>query len=54
MRRLAVEAQRFELAMRVDEQRAARRFVGAARFDSDQAVLDDVHAADAVARPRFR
>jgi len=48
MRGLAIEAQRFQLAMRGNEQRAAGSFVGAARFDADQAIFHQVNAADAV------
>src|SRR5450759_207408 len=45
---VAVERERLEGAERHDEERAARRLVDAARLDSDQPVLDDVHATDAV------
>ena len=53
VRRLAVEAQRFEFAMRGDQQRAARRFVRAARFHPDQAIFDQVDASHAVRRRDF-
>ena len=48
MQRLAIEAQRFELAMRGDEQSAAGCFVRAARFHADETIFDNVHAADAI------
>ena len=48
MQRFAVKAQRFELAMCGDEQRATGSFIRAARFHAHEAVFDDVHAADAV------
>ena len=53
MRGLAVEAQRFEFAMRGDQQCAARSFVRAARFDSDQPIFDEVHASHAIRRGDF-
>ena len=39
--------------MRGDEQRAARSFIRAARFDADEAIFDDVHAADAIGGGNF-
>ena len=48
MRGVAVERDRLERLQRRHEQRAARRLVHAARLHADQAVLDDVDAADAV------
>ena len=48
MRGFAVERERFELAMRGDEQSSAGSFIRAAGFDADQAIFDDVHAADAI------
>ena len=53
MRRLAIEAQRFEFAVRGDQQRAAGRFVRAARLDAHQAIFDQLHAAHAVRRRDF-
>ena len=50
MRRLAIEAQRFEFAMRGDQQSAAGRFVRAARLDSHQPVFDEIDASDAMCR----
>ena len=46
--RAAVEHELLELAVRRVEQRAARRLVHAARLHSDQPVLDEVDASDAV------
>ena len=40
VQQVAVEAQRFEFAMRGREQRAARSFIAAARLDADKAILD--------------
>src|SRR5207253_1362655 len=51
VRALAVEGERFERFERGDEHRAARRLVHAARLDADQAILDQVDAADAVPPP---
>ena len=44
----AVERQRFELAMRRHDDRAARCLIAAARFHPDEAVLDQIDTADAV------
>src|SRR5262245_9233609 len=49
MRRLAVEAERFEFAQGREQQRPARSLIDAARFHSDQTVFDQVNAATAVA-----
>ncbi len=53
MRGLAIHGKRFEFAMRGDEQSAAGSFVGAARLHADEAIFDDVGAADAVLRGDF-
>ena len=45
---LAVERQAFDVDVRVAQDREAGGLVAAARFDADEAVLDDVDAADAV------
>ena len=45
---LAVHAQRLQVQVGRVEDRAGRRFVDAARLEADEAVLDDVDAADAV------
>src|SRR5229473_6953079 len=50
MRGLAIHGKRFEFAMRGDQQRAAGSFVRAARLHADQAIFDDVGAADTVLR----
>ena len=50
MRGFAVHGETFEFAMRGDEQCAAGSFVCAARFHADQAVFDEVGAANAVSR----
>ena len=52
--RVAVERQRLQGAERLDEQGPARRLVDAARLHADEAVLDDVDAADSVACRRSR
>src|SRR6266545_4703177 len=46
--RAPVEDELLQLAVRGEQQRAARRLVDAARFHPHEAVLDDVGAADAV------
>src|SRR6266849_2257949 len=48
MRGLAVHGEALEFLMRFDEQGSTGGFVGAARFHSDQAIFDEVGAADAV------
>ena len=45
---LALEAERFEVAMGVEEHDGGRALVGLAGLDADEAVLDHVDAADAV------
>ena len=45
----AVEHQAFEVEVRGPQTREPGRFVAAARFEADEAVFDDVDAADAVA-----
>ena len=46
--RATIEHELLELAERRVEQRAARRLVDAARLHADQAIFDDVDAADTV------
>ena len=53
VRQVAVEAQRFQLAMRGEQQRSAGRLIAAARLDADEAVLHQVDAANGVARADF-
>ena len=53
MHHLAVHGQCFHLPMRKMQNRAAGRLVNAAAFHSDKAVLDNVHAADAVFPAEF-
>src|SRR5712664_1895627 len=53
MRGLAVDRQALEFLMRFDEQGSARSFVCASRFHSNEAILDEVGAADAVLRGEF-
>ena len=48
MRRTAIERDRFDAAMRGEQDGAARRLVHAARLHADEAVLDQVEPADAV------
>src|SRR3546814_8170416 len=48
MRRAAVERDAFDAAMRARIDFAARRFIHAARLHADEAVLDEVEAADAM------
>ena len=48
MRGLAVERQRLDGAVGDGEDGAARRFIDAARLHADEAVLDEVEAADAI------
>ena len=43
-----VEADGFEFAVRLNQQRAARRFIGAARFHANQPILHQIDASDAV------
>src|SRR6266852_8759361 len=45
VRGFAIDGERFEFAVRGDQQRAAGSFVGAARFHTDQAILYDVGSA---------
>ena len=52
MRHVLGERQRFQLAVRGHDQRAAGSLIAAARFHADEAVLDQVDAADAVLRCR--
>ena len=49
----AVHGQRFHLAMREMQDRAARRFVNAAAFHSNESILDDVDPADPVFAAEF-
>ena len=53
VRQLAIETERFQFAMRRQQQRAAGRLVAAARLDADEAVLDQVDAADSITRTDF-
>ena len=53
MRGLAVDCQALEFLMRFDEQGSARSFVCASRFHSNEAIFDEVGAADAVLRGDF-
>jgi len=53
MRGLAIDGEPLEFLMRFDEEGSAGGFVGAARFHSDQAIFDEVGAADAVFRGDF-
>src|SRR6266404_1389553 len=53
MRGLAVDCQALEFLMRFDEQRSAGSFVRAAGFHSDEAIFDEVGAADAMSRCNF-
>src|SRR3546814_10298671 len=46
MRRAAIEGDALDAAMRAGIDFAARRFVHAARLQADEAVLDEVEAAD--------
>ena len=48
VQRGAVERERFEFAHSRHQDSAARRFVAAARFHADKAILDKVNAADAM------
>src|SRR5690606_3322541 len=48
MRRTTVKRKRFHRTMRCKQDRAARRFVDAARLHADEAVFDQVKPADAV------
>ena len=48
MGRLAVERERFDGAMRSEQDGAARRFIDAARLHADEAVLDEIETADAI------
>ena len=48
MRRLAVERDRLDGAMRGEQDGAARRLVDAARLHADETVLDEIEPADAV------
>src|SRR3546814_6098153 len=48
MRLFAIEAQRFDRAMRLEQDGAARRFIAAPALHADVAVLDNVETADAV------
>jgi len=53
MRGLAIDGEPLEFLMRFDEEGSAGSFVGAARFHSDEAIFDEVGAADAVFRGDF-
>src|SRR6266403_3679995 len=53
MRGFAVDRQALEFLVRFDEQRSAGSFVRAAGFHSDEAIFDEVGAADAVLRGDF-
>ncbi len=53
VRDFAVEGKRFELAMGRDDERSAGRLVASARLDADEAVFDEIDAADGVARADF-
>src|SRR3546814_19015074 len=48
MRRAAIEGDALDAAMRAGIDFAARRFVHAARLHADEAVLDEVAAADSM------
>src|SRR6185437_13188033 len=48
MRRAAIERDALDAAMRCLKDRAAWRFVNAARLHADEAVLDEIEPADAV------
>ena len=48
MRGAAVERDRFDGAMRGEQDRPARRLVHAARLHADEAVLDEIEPADAI------
>src|SRR6266571_4302545 len=48
MRGFAVNGKALEFLMRFHEERSAGSFVGAARFHADEAVFDEVGAADAM------
>src|SRR5579859_2478450 len=50
---LAVDGQSLEFAVRGDEQRAAGRFVRAARLHADEAIFHNVGATDSVLRGDF-
>ena len=53
MRGFAIDGEALEFLMRLDQQRAAGSFVGAARLHADQTIFDEIGAADAVARGDF-
>ena len=53
VRRTAIERELFDAAMREVIDRAARRFVHAARFHADEAVLDQVEPANTVLAPEL-
>src|SRR5215813_401370 len=53
VRGFPVDGEAFEFAMRGDEQRAAGSFVSATGFHSDEAIFDEVGAADAVTGSDF-
>src|SRR6266851_2350917 len=53
MRSFAVNGEPLQFLMRFHEQRSAGSFVGAARFHSDEAIFDQVGAADAVLGGNF-
>src|SRR5213080_947614 len=53
MRRFAVDGEALEFLVRFDEQRSAGSFVSAARFHSDEAIFDEIGAADAVLSGNF-
>src|SRR5713226_2205334 len=53
MRGFAIHGERFQFAVRGDQQGAAGSFVRAARLHADEAIFDDVGAADPVLRSHF-
>jgi len=53
MQRRPIQAQIFQLAMRVEQNRSARVFINAAGLHADDTVLDDVDDADAVCAAQF-
>src|SRR5262249_17408685 len=46
---VALQAKRFEFAMRGEQHRAARRFIAASRLDADEAILHQIDAPDGIA-----
>ena len=53
MQYFAVERERFDLTMRLHEDRAAGRLVHAARFHTDETILNEIDAADAMFAAEF-